>query len=247
MWALGLFEIIFFAVFFILMAIGVTLDRRGREEPKWYIFGIGLVIVVAWFWSDFTFLGLWDTVRTWTFWEPVAAYLGAGLVYSILEFVLDVRRSARKYKALWNNNLTRHIDVKQLDADGKPMSQETRNGKQWVVKSLSTREVLGDAGDPSNAQVAKALVESFVSHSSGHQSNGFVQLKVDSTGLAPEPVINKVELAQHVGAWTFFWPVYAVSLVLGDLLTEVFNWTADVLVKLSGRFVRMSFSDVFKF
>lgn len=250
MWPLlGLFEIIFFAVFFILMAIGVTFDRRGREEPKWYIFGVGLVIVAAWFWPDWTFLGIWDTVRSWAFWEPVGAYLAAGLVYSIVEFVLDVRRSARKYKSIWEQYLSSKIEVKQLDDKGLPRQEENvrRGGTQTITKSLAVREVLQNTDDRSNAAVAKDLVDSFVTHNSGRPSYGFVGLKANESGSAPEPVIDKVELAEHIGAWTFLWPAYAVSLVLGDLLTEVFNWLTDTLVKLSGRFVRMSFSDVFKF
>jgi hypothetical protein len=250
MWALGLFEIIFFAVFFILLAIGTTFDRRGREEPKWYIFGVGLVIIVAWFWNDFTFLGAWDTIRTWSFWEPVAAYLGAGLVYSILEFVLDVRRSARQYKTRWDQHLGSRIEVKQLTPDGSGYRSEEnprRGGNTIVTKDLTVREVLTNSEEVSNSKVAKELVSTFVSNNSGRQSYGFVGLAVDDTGLAPEPKIDKVELAEHVGAWTFFWPAYAVSLVLGDLLTEIFQWLADALVKLSGRFVRMSFAGVFKF
>lgn len=248
MWALGLFEIIFFAVFFVLLAVGVTFDRRGQEEPKWYIFGIGLVIIVAWFWKDWTFAAAWDTVRSWSFWEPVVAYMLAGLVYSIIEFVLDVRRSARRYKELWDRSLSARLEVKQLDDKGEARMVENAGGRRtWVVENTTAREVLANQHIPSNAAAAKEFVESFVTSNTGdsRKSHGFV--RIVANGMTPEPKIDKAQLAEHIGAWTFFWPAYAVSLVLGDLLTEIFTWLTDALVKLSGRFVRMSFSDVFKF
>jgi hypothetical protein len=247
MWALGLFEIIFFVVFFLLLAVGTAFDRRGNESPKWYVFGIGLVIVVAWFWGDFTFLGLWDTVRTWAFWEPAAAYLGAGLVYSILEFVLDVRRSARAYADSWGRYLKGKVEVRLLDDNGVPRMEEGPRGgnRGYAVTQRTVQEVLSNAGDPSNARAAGDALDSFISNNSVR--SGFVGLTKNEAGTAPEPKINRIELAEHIGAWTFLWPAYAVSLVLGDLLTEIFNWLADLLVNMSGRFVRMSFSNVFKF
>lgn len=266
---LGLLEIVFFTIFFILLVIGASLDRRGNESPKWYILGIGFVILAAWFWPDFTFFGpahvdavmegtkvispakdrvvLWELLSSWSFWTPLWMFLGAGVAYSILEFVLEVRRTARRYTELWARNLERRIDVKQLDAKGDPRSEETLSGrsKQWVTKSLTMREILANREDPSNAAVAEDLLTSFVNDDRSRY--GFVGLTLNADKTAPEPKIEKLKLAEAIGAWTFLWPVYAVSLVLGDLLTEIFNAIADALVKLSGRFVRMSFSDVFKF
>lgn len=265
---LALLEIAFLAVFLIFLVVGASLDRRGNESPKWWTLGIGLVIVAAWFWPHYTFFGpaevaavmdgtkvvseaqtrvvLWDVVSTWSFWTPVAYFFGAGLVYSILEFVLEVRRTARKYADKWAQYLNTKHEVKQLDAKGEVRSEETAGGrKQWITKTLTVREILAGSDDPSNAAVAEDLVTSFIN--SSYSKYGFVGLTLNETKSAPEPKINKIELAESIGAWTFLWPVYAISLVLGDLLTEIFNWLADLLVNMSGRFVRMSFSDVFKF
>lgn len=60
-------------------------------------------------------------------------------------------------------------------------------------------------------------------------------------------MINRPALAEWVGAWTFFWPAYAVSLVLDDLLLKIARIVADLMADLGGRFLRYSFSDVFKF
>lgn len=264
---LALLEIVFFTIFLILLVIGASLDRRGNESPKWWILGVGFILVAAWFWNDFTFFGpaevaavmdgtkvvseaqtrvvLWDLVSSWSFWTPFWMFLGAGLVYSILEFVLEVRRTARKYTEVWSRHLDRRVEVKQLDAEGKPRSEEGKRGNQWITKTLSIREIMANRDDKSNDAIAGELLESFVNDDRSRY--GFVGLVVNEAGTAPEPKINKIALAESVGAWTFLWPVYAVSLIIGDLLTEIFNWIADTLVAMSGRFVRMSFSDVFKF
>lgn len=265
---LVLLEIVFIAIFLILLVIGASLDRRGNESPKWWILGVGFIIIGAWFWNDFTFFGpaevaavvdasgkvieeaqtrvvLWDAVSTWSFWSPFWMFLGAGLVYSILEFVLEVRRTARRYTKAWSDYLDKRLDVKQLDSEGKPRTEEGTRGSQYITKTLSVREVMANRDDKSNDALAGELLESFINNDRSRY--GFVDLVLNETKTAPEPKIDKVELASAVGAWTFLWPVYAVSLIIGDLLTEIFNWIADALVAMSGRFVRMSFSDVFKF
>lgn len=264
---LALLEIVFITIFVILLVIGASLDRRGNESPKWYILGIGFVLVAFWFWNDFTFFGpaevaavmegdkvvseaqtrvvLWDVMTSWSFWTPVWIFLGAGLAYSVLEFVLEVRRTARRYTKAWADYLDKRVDVKQLDEDGKPRSEEGRNGSRWITKALTIREIMSNRDDKSNDAIAGDLLESFINNDRSRY--GFVDLVLNESRTAPEPKIDKLELASAVGAWTFLWPIYAISLVLGDLLTEIFNWIADALVAMSGRFVRMSFSDVFKF
>ena len=254
---LGLFELVFFSVFILLLIIGISFDRRGTEEPKWYIFGIGFIILAAWNWSDWTFFGaatvpavmegtkvvseahtrvvLWDTIRSWTFWEPTFAYLAAGLVYSIVEFVLSIRRSARYYKKAWEDRLSGSWFRGYKDIDG--------GGR--IEEKITLREALSRAaaGDEAMAANTKDSVESFIRNT--RPADKIVGLEVGPDG-APSPKVDKVELAEHIGAWTFFWPFYALSLILGDLLTEIFNIVSSFFVHLSGRFVRLTFRDVFK-
>jgi len=49
-----------------------------------------------------------------------------------------------------------------------------------------------------------------------------------------------------VGCWTAFWPAYAVSLLIGDFMTEVCRRFADLLAALSSGFVRRMFAKTFK-
>lgn len=229
---LGFLELIFISVFFLLMIIGASLDRRGgQEEAKWVIFVIGLVAVAAWFWKDWTFVGLYEYVTSAAFWTPVGYYLAAGLVYSVVEFVLDVRRSARSYREQWAEFLTRKNHVRTADG-----AAQAAHANRDIIAMAATNEYA--------RSVAVSEVNNYIHHT--NQRNRIVGLDREPDALQPSPVINKMELSQHLGAWTIFWPFYALSLIFGDLLTEVFNAISTFLVTISGRFVRMSFSDVFK-
>lgn len=270
LFGLGLLELMLFAVFFILLVIGTSFDRRGVESPKWYVLGLGFVAMTLYFWPEYTFFGpahvdavmegtkvlkaahdrtvLWPLISSWSFWNPLAMFLGMGIAYSILEFVLEVRRTARKYAADWQQYLRSAVEVKQRDKDGELRMVESGLGRRgWVTKSMTVREVLADREDLSNAKAADELLESFVSTTNNRKKYGFLDLALNVDKTAPEPKINKLELAESLGAWTFFWPAYMVSLIIGDLLTEVFTWLAEFFISLSGRFVRMSFAGVFKF
>lgn len=99
--AFGLLELIFFAFFAIAMVVSMSLDRRGRNEPKWFVLIIGLIIAAIWYWKDWTFAGLWSMLFDPVFWAPVGVYLVVGLVYSIVEFMMEVRRSASFFKREW--------------------------------------------------------------------------------------------------------------------------------------------------
>ncbi len=92
---------------------------------------------------------------------------------------------------------------------------------------------------------AQSVLRSFINSTYTPKDAAFVKV-VGNTNNLPEPKIDKEELTAHVGAWTFWWPAYAVSLILGDLLTEVFRVISDFLITISGRFVNMAFKGVFK-
>lgn len=270
--ALGIFELIFLGVFFLLLVLGTAFDRHGKEDPKWWIFGVGFIAVAIWFWPEFTFFGdavvkgtdgkpdttrvvLWEAVTAWSFWKPVGAYLLAGLVYSILEFVLDIRRSARFYADEWKRHLTRTRAVPVLDEAGKPTMRTVtdRHGnetKEPAQREKSYGEYYANVKEKGaeSADFNKALEFSKEFISSYRFKNRIIELQINEDDrVTVEPRVNRIELAEHVGAWTFMWPAYLVSLIIGDLLTEVFNAIADFLATISGRFVRFSFANVFKF
>jgi hypothetical protein len=221
--ALGVLELIALSVFFILLVVAVTFDRRGVEAPKWWVVGGAFAAIAAYFWSDWTLAGIWTAVTTAEFWTPVLYFVVAGLAYSVLEFVLTVRRSAREFKKLWENHLNHSSDRRTMYAEA---------AQKGAVSA--------------DFQKVADMTNSFVSNAQ-RRSDDIVQVERAEDKISVVPKINKTALAENIGAWTFFWPFYAISLILGDLLTEVFRAIADFFVKISGRFVRMSFADVFKF
>lgn len=275
---LALLELLFLAVFFVLLIVGVTFDRRGKEDVKWWVFGIGLMVLAIWQWSNWTFIGdatvpavmngatvvseattrvvLWDAIRSWSFWSPIGYYLLAGLLYSILEFWLDIRRSARFYKAEWQKHLAGYDEIPVLDELGNqtPNPDYDKNDRFANQSKMLTRrrpnsevyeEVKAKGATSGLFNTALKLTSEFVSRYSFR--NRIIEIKIGTDKISVEPKVNKVELSEHITAWTFLWPAYAVSLILGDLLVEVFNFIADVLAKISGQFVKISFANVFKF
>lgn len=194
--AIGLLELLFFAFFAIAMVISMSLDRRGKNEPKWFVLIIGLIIAAIWYWKDWTFAGLWSMLFDTAFWMPFAIYLGIGLLYSIVEFMLEVRRSASFFKREWSS------------------SKKSYNAQDFVARY--------------------------------RYSNKLVNVEYDPQADAPTPRVNKGVLAQSYSAWTFFWPFYLISLILGDFLTRVFELISDFITHISTGFVRVVFKDVFK-
>lgn len=271
---MGLIELIFIGVFFILMVIGTVLDRRYSEGPKWYILGIGLLLVVIYFWNLTDFSTVWAAVSDWTFWKPFIIYLVAGLAYSVLEFVLTVRKMERAHATDWEAfmnrsyvSLTKDVDGKRIELtdfeirtitkrdDGTMFIRGRLNAPDTQVQqtAMPYREIFRQAAtDPSDSDRvlrAKELTRSYASHMSGlppGYGRSFVQVKFSEETRGPAPHIDQARLAAHVGAWTFLWPAYAASLLLGDLVYEVFRAVGQLLTKIGGRFLRATFSDTFK-
>lgn len=232
---LGLMEIFFFSAFVLCMLVGITYDRRDRESSKWYVFIFGLLLFTAWGWKDFTSMGLsgiYEGFTSWAFWTPILYYFGFGLIYSILEFFMNIRRSAKFFTSDWKRMLGENIDASE----------------RGVARSFTLQEGLNAIADKSTVFLYKDYVVKAIQRYVDRSQirNRVVVLRFNRETELPEPRINKAELAEHVGAWTFFWPFYLLSLVLGDLLTEIFAQVSEFLVTISGRFVRVVFKDVFK-
>ena len=275
---LGFIELIFIGCFFLLMVIGTALDRRNIEGPKWWFLGLGLLLVVMYYWSDITFTSLWATVGTWQFWQPAVVYLVAGLLYSAVEFVFSVRKMAARHRDSWAKFIQQK-DETYVTEDGQEvpagwvgtddrgetfytMMQTRGNGVQTKngevrrdVKRIrkTYREMLleGQKVDATDAQKDKAarVLASYSESNSHHMSDlrkDFVKLEL-SKGLGEVSVsINRGRLADFIASWTLLWPAYGVSLVLGDFVIEAFRMVGDFFATLGGRFVKLTFADVFK-
>jgi hypothetical protein len=244
---LTIVELLLAAVFIIALVVGVAWDRRGFAPQKWFILAVGLIVLAVWTWSSWTFWGeaniaavmdgatvvteahtrvvFWDAIRSWALWEPIAYYILAGLIYATVETGIGIRKAARLFRAAWNKHLTRQTDAGAT--------------YQHVLQQV---EISG--ADSSLFNEALSIITKFVgSHRDIHP---FVMVQSTEDRLHVEPFLQKGVLSDHVGAWTIFWPFYLVSLVLGDLLTEIFRVIGNAFARASRFFMRFSFQDVFK-
>lgn len=268
-------ELIFIILFVTLMVIGTALDRRYNESPKWWILGIAFVITLVYFWNKTDFSTVWTTVTDWNFWKPVVTYLAAGVAYSVLEFILSVRKMARIHSERWS----KFIDTVEASyfkqSDKRPISSDwvqtrpdgsmymleanpSRNGpsteapvtKQEFSYRTAMQEAAAPGASKEQLKVAKDLVDRYLGRDDYNLSDlkrDFIEVSFNPNTGCVEPSIKRSRLASFIGCWTFLWPFYAVSLVLGDFLVEIFRIIGDFFSKLGGRFVRLTFSDVFKF
>jgi hypothetical protein len=194
--------------FLIAMVIGCNFDRHHHEAPKWWILIIAAVTFCAWQWPNLS----WRTLISRELWSNIGIYLLIGLAYSILEFALDVRRSARYWKAKWI----------RFQVDGP---NHLRGMGGTVIPKMSD----------------------FFKEQNHHlDDRRLVTIEMNKSKGVIVPKVNRNLLAENIGCWTFFWPFYAISLIVGDLLTEIFKLIADFIASISGRAVNAAFRNVFK-
>jgi len=244
---LTIIQLLFLAAFLIVLAVGVAFDRVGSTEPKWFILAAGLAVLALWTWSSWTLWGdsnvaavmdsatvvvpaqtrivLWDVISSWATWELVGYYVLAGLIYAAIETGLGIRKAARLFSKAWDRHMAHIIPAGAT--------------YQHVL-----RQVEADGAHSSLFNEALSIVSKFVG--GHHDIHPFVMVQTTADRLHVEPFLLRSALTRHVGAWTFFWPFYLVSLVLGDLLREMFRSLGNLFARVSHVFMRFSFQDVFK-
>lgn len=235
--ALGILELIALALFVVFLCLGTAFDRRGHESFKWWVLFIGIVVLAALNLSSISFAGIWESITSASLWKTVGLYALVGLGYSMVEFFLHVRRAARATASSWADFIQRE-DTWAFHQGGEPAPEELAVRVENGVLKATYAEMFKHGSEFARIKI----VQQFTSH---FRSNDAL-IKINSNSGHPIPVVDKGELASYIGAWTTFWPFYAISLILGDLLEEVWNIIASIVAKISGRFVRMAFADVFK-
>lgn len=235
----GLFELAFIAVFTIALVIGCTFDRSyDKASVKWYTVLIAAVILAIWHWGDLSFGGIWATATSFEFWKPALVYLGIGFLYCLPEFYLGVRKIAKEQEASWSDFIT----GKARDAKGNFTGQ--LRAELFAEAKVQGLKVSGEHEHDSVGVVAIKNLDDYLT-SRARNSYSLVNFKL-TDDFSISPVVNRAYLASCVGAWTIFWPFYLVSLVIGDLLSEIFSRFADLIASLSGRWVKLIFRDTFK-
>lgn len=237
--ALGLLPLAAFGFFVLAMIISVTFDRRETTAPKWWVFSIGFValLVYGWLRLDWKFSDVFSFAKSGPILIAIGQYFLAGLVYSLVEFALEVRRSARRYREEW---------VSATSGSTKHSSKDTSGDNNMTIAEKIADVAVNGAVSRNFNDVHRFAHDFVVQRRSFNGQGSIIKLDIGDDKVTPVPFVDKGNLAASVGAWTFFWPFYAISLIVGDLFTEIFRIASNIIVKLSGRFVRMSFANVFK-
>lgn len=167
-------------------------------------------------------------------------------------------------KYLLNGDSIAHQWVKQRDgkfwvktsdrgASMTPVGDDNAHWKEVQKVEINYRDIFKAAQAVGSTEdqrmAAQELFLAYVRRDDYRLSNlkkDFISLELNETTFEVQPAVNRARLASFIGAWTFLWPAYAVSLVLGDFLVEVFRVVGDIFSKIGGRFVRFTFADVFK-
>lgn len=224
-----------FGLFFIAMVVACTFDRRANvESPKWWTLGVAFVVFLVY---EYRLGTDWHLILNGALWMSVLYYMIAGLVYSCVGFMLDLRRSQRKWREKWTEYKTRHMEIFY----DRLKREKAEKAKKMVIES-------GDIDDDAEAELEykKTVVKDFV----GRYSDNLyliVNIKAAENEVDIDVDINRTFLAECIGVWTIFWPFYLISVAVADLLTELFHGLADFLAARTQRIVKAMFKDVFKF
>lgn len=198
-------------ILLLALIVGCSLDRREQNASmKWWVFVAIGIMFTGWQFdgirgaiTDGGWIGFFLNPG---FWKFVGLYALAGLVYSIIEFAIIIRKSRTYMAGVWSRFLVR-----------------------W-------NKELAEQASGSQAQ-------EFIDYY-GSTSYAFVGLELKDGNV--EPKLNRGRLSGYISTWTLFWPAYAISLIFGDLIAEIFNTAADFLASISGRAVRRFYSGTFK-
>lgn len=241
----GFLELLVIGAFLIAMIVSVSFDRHGEPAPKWVVTMLGIGALLFFTKENWTVQTLMSFALSSTFWVPLLKYMGLGFLYTIVEFIRGVRMS--------KHNITEAY-ADHLDRDSRFVLRNYGSGRDAPHLDGSVRELFAKAAAlPADTAVeeerrvlALARQARVEFCSMVRSKSALVSPTVTSTGEF-DVAVNKGLVAMNVGPWVMFWPFYLLSLVVGDLLAEMFSTFADYLSTIGGKYVRAVFKDVFKF
>ena len=234
--AFTIFHLVAFAVFTVLFCLGAAFDRRGNEGFKWWVLFGAFIVLVSFSIGSISLASIWGSLTSASFWQMAGIYAILGLTYSVIEFFLHVRKNAKETSTSWAKFIKKQEVwfLKEIAEISPELASFVKDGRL----NVSNEEVLKFGDEEQRARV----LQSFTYY---HSSKSNL-IKIKSAENSVKPVIDRDELASHIGAWSVFWPFYAISLVFGDLLEEVWDTIARFIIKISEKFVNSAFSNIFK-
>lgn len=174
--------------------------------------------------SDFTFGQIWTDFKSMQFWQPVLIYLSAGVLYSIVEFFFAIRREANLQKGLWASHLK--------NTEAGLLFKMLEDGS---ISDTNREELLSLTRSYVRVQNARVKLGSIVSYD------------IDQKAAQIQAQVVPQELLDAVTAWVILWPAYLVSLILGDFVTWIFESIRDTFISVSRQFIKITFSNIFKY
>lgn len=252
----GIIDMILMALLLFGLLIGSSLtNRHSSVSVLWTAVIVVGVLYALWNWSSWTFAGIFDFITSVGFLKGLLIYLGAGVLYSVLEFILMVRRAVKRHTIAWKNFMS---DTLRFNGFGPEVPPELVNyidlqstGANFVhaPRNLLWKHLSREK----QVEMLREMVRSANMSARFRLEDKVVSLRVkgeddpaNNSELGVEPRIDKEELAFFAAHWTLFWPAFAVGLLLGDFVTEVFNQLANLIARLSTGVVRRMYQNVFK-
>lgn len=203
-----------------LIAMGVFLQiGKEKDSPSgWAIALLFVVLVVLGFWSipaDASFAAIANSIFSWGTVKTVLYYILLGLGYFFVEWLFVTRKESRKIAQSWR------------DFEEKRFKHDYRKENEFFA--LTAKEYVGFAKKP----FLSILEVGYVKPPPVELREGeiFPPLTADtSTGGADLDVnLNKKSLLYWGTSWVIYWPIYAVLLIVGDLLKELMRAFIDLV------------------
>lgn len=270
--ALSLIEMLVLIALFFFLIVGTGYDRNGRAGVKWVAI-IALVGGWALFhnWSG----SFWDMAKSFLssdFWLPALTYFAFGLIiYSPIEFRFEIKGSARRMTKRWEEFLEKNPKVrarKLMSAEEMRIEAEQKAEEERLLQEQRSsivgkaKQLIEEAGikldrDAKNLlehsherrreePTAEQKVAEFVEYANRRQYgyvSDIIRLKADGVNI--DTSIYRPGLVQSIACWTFMWPAYAASLVLGNFVVEFFETVVDMTQKWANERLKKAFAEVF--
>jgi hypothetical protein len=218
---LVLWETVFLVVLALMLIGACAVDNRGDPGAKWFItiVGIGVFIGVS-KWQGWT---LGESLAQVEWWKLVIGYIACGLVFSVINFFVQSYKGARDLKDLWQDFLLEYANWFISD------KRDNRESPEFTIRKYHNR---CDEVPP------------YLLINSSNVDHGVLGKPIEPNDLRMNVTIIKSKLAAFIGAWTLWFPFYALALVFEDMLLKFFDWIASLFSGMFTDLVNKMFNSV---
>lgn len=146
--------------------------------------------------------------------STLAGYIMLGFVYFPLQFRITQGKLARKV----NDAFQKYALIFQ---------QEKEKALKSASKISVDRENAIRQAEQEYSFVANTFLNSGQGSLYGRAQGRFTYMTANEDGTALVPNLDKGKLVQWMMSWVFYWPFYAINLLVEDFLKEFFHWLVE--------------------